>query len=77
MSEIESLLPQRYPFLFVDEILSADKNEIIGTKIYDASFLYFQEHSPGQKFVPNSILVESIVQCGGAGITQIGLTKNA
>lgn len=77
MSDIETLLPQRYPFLFVDEIISADKNEIIGTKIYDTSFLYFQQHFPDHKIVPSSILIESIIQCGGAGITKIGLTKNA
>jgi 3-hydroxyacyl-[acyl-carrier-protein] dehydratase len=77
MSNIEGLLPQRYPFLFVDEIISADRNEIIGTKIYDTSFLYFQEHVPGQKIVPNSILIESIVQCGGAGINKIGLFEKS
>jgi 3-hydroxyacyl-[acyl-carrier-protein] dehydratase len=73
MTDIEILLPQRYPFLFVDELISADRNEIIGTKIYDTSFLFFLEHLPNQKIIPNTILIESIVQCGGAGINQIDL----
>lgn len=73
MTDIETLLPQRYPFLFVDEIIFADRDEIIAIKTYDTTFLYFQEYFPGQKIVPNSILIESIVQCGGAGLNQIGL----
>ena len=77
MTNMEHLLPQRYPFLFVDQLLSADKDTITGTKIYDTSFLYFQEYVPGKKIVPGSILIESIVQCGGAGLNAITLFKRS
>ncbi|EIW20592.1 MULTISPECIES: 3-hydroxyacyl-ACP dehydratase FabZ family protein [Pelosinus] len=77
MKAIETLLPQRYPFLFVDEIISANRDEIIGKKTYDATFLYFQEYFPGKKIVPHSILIESIVQCGGAGVNDTGLFTKA
>ncbi|SFM03256.1 3-hydroxyacyl-ACP dehydratase FabZ family protein [Pelosinus propionicus] len=77
MKAIETLLPQRYPFLFVDEIISANRDEIIGRKTYDAAFLYFQEYFPGKKIVPQSILIESIVQCGGAGVNDTGLFSKA
>lgn len=77
MTNMESLLPQRYPFLFVDQLLSADKDTITGTKIYDTSFLYFQEYVPGKKIVPGSILIESIVQCGGAGLNRINLANRS
>ena len=73
MISIETLLPQRYPFLFVDEIISATIDEIIGTKTYDNSFLYYQGYLSEQKIVPNVILIESMVQCGGAGVTQLGI----
>ncbi|MDF2634022.1 MAG: Beta-hydroxyacyl-(acyl-carrier-protein) dehydratase FabA/FabZ [Pelosinus sp.] len=73
MKDIETLLPQRYPFLFVDEIISANMDEIIGTKIYDTTFLYFQDYFPDQLIVPSTILIESIVQCGGAGLNKIGI----
>lgn len=73
MTSIETLLPQRYPFLFVDEIISATIDEIIGIKTYDDTFLYYQGHFPDKKIVPNVILIESIVQCGGAGVTKIGI----
>lgn len=73
MGTIEELLPQRYPFLFVDNIVSADENEIIGVKTYDASFLFYQGSLSEEKIVPSVILIESIVQCGGAGVTQMGI----
>jgi len=69
---IETLLPQRYPFLFVDEILSATKDEIIGIKTYDNTFLFYQEQGV-KKTVPHLLLIESLVQCGGAGVTQMGI----
>jgi 3-hydroxymyristoyl/3-hydroxydecanoyl-(acyl carrier protein) dehydratases len=75
MCDIETLVPQRYPFLFVDEIISADIHEIIGVKRYDKAFLYAQDCSPVGKTIPSVVLIESMVQCGGAGVTQLGLLK--
>lgn len=77
MSTIETLLPQRYPFLFVDEILSATSDEILGVKTYDNTFLFYQGYSPGERIVPSVILIESMVQCGGAGVTQMGVLEKA
>lgn len=74
---IETLLPQRHPFLFVDKIISADLNETVGIKTYDQSFLFYQENPLGEKIVPSLLLVESIVQCGGAGVTQVGIFQKA
>lgn len=73
MTSIETLLPQRYPFLFVNEIISATMDEIIGIQTYDNFFLYYQGHFPDKKTVPNVILLESMVQCGGAGVTQLDI----
>jgi 3-hydroxyacyl-[acyl-carrier-protein] dehydratase len=76
-ADIESLLPQREPFLFVDELLSADRNEIIGMMTYDETFLYYRDCSPQLRIVPGTILIESLVQCGGAGATKLGAAENA
>ena len=37
-ANIQALLPQREPFLFVSELLYADKDEIIGTMTYGEAF---------------------------------------
>jgi 3-hydroxyacyl-[acyl-carrier-protein] dehydratase len=77
MTDIKTLLPQRPPFLFVDKIISATSEEIVGVKTYDSAFLFYQEYFPKRKIVPNMLLMESLVQCGGAGFTQLGLFNNA
>lgn len=76
-ADIKELLPQRDPFLFVDELLSADMNEIIGLMTYDDTFLYYRDCSPQLRIVPGTILIESLVQCGGAGVTKLGITEKA
>ncbi|MHC1685176.1 MAG: 3-hydroxyacyl-ACP dehydratase FabZ family protein [Clostridiaceae bacterium] len=73
MNNIESLIPHRAPFLFVDEIISAEREEIVGVKTYGEDFYYYQENSNKEKIVPSTIIVESMGQCGGAGIKQLGI----
>lgn len=69
--EIEKLLPHRAPFLFVDEILSADKDMIVGTQTFDEE----DEAILSRDFpIPYPIILESMAQCGGAGIRSIGQT---
>jgi 3-hydroxyacyl-[acyl-carrier-protein] dehydratase len=75
--EIETLIPQRYPFLFVDKLLAVSQNEIVGIKAYTVDFLFYQELLPGEKVVPPAILIESIIQCGGAGVTKLGIFPRA
>ena len=61
--------------MFVDELLFADKGEIIGVKTYDESFPYYLTCSQQRKIVPSVILIESLVQCGGAGVTKLGIVE--
>lgn len=75
--DIKDLLPQREPFLFVKEILAADREKTVGLMTYDAAFPYYLTWSPQRKIVPEAILIESLVQCGGAGIVRLGLTEKA
>lgn len=71
---IESLIPHRFPFLFVDEILIANKEEIIGTKTFSKTTDEMLCGSfPESGFIPGMILIESMAQCGGAGIKLLGL----
>ena len=73
MNRIKEFLPQREPFLFADEVLTAGKDLIVAAKTYGGDFIFAQYTDGGQKYVPTAIVIESLVQCGGAGIKKIGL----
>ncbi|MBN1525058.1 MAG: 3-hydroxyacyl-ACP dehydratase FabZ [Spirochaetales bacterium] len=77
MSEVESLLPHRKPFLYVDRIESATGEEIIGYKKFTDEEYFFAGHFPEYPVVPGVILVETMAQCGGAGVAKLGALKDA
>ena len=75
MTEIETLIPHRNPFLYVDELVSLSKEEIIGTKKFADADQFLGGSFPGSNFVPGVILIEAMAQCGGAGIKKMGLAE--
>lgn len=63
---INNLLFHRDPFLFVKNINIEDEL-IIGQQIFDEDSAFFRGHFPNNPIVPGVLIIESMVQCGGAG----------
>ena len=68
-TDIESLLPHRKPFLFVDSIESYDEKGCVCTRKFTDEDFFFKGHFPQYPVVPGVILIETMAQGGGAALS--------
>lgn len=72
-AEMETLLPHRDPFLFVDTIDVTNEEEIVARHVFTESEFFFKGHFPEYPVVPGVILCETMAQAGGAGLVKRGV----
>lgn len=65
-SEIQSILPHRYPFLLVDRVVELVLDQrAVGLKNVTANEPCFQGHFPGRPIFPGVLILEALAQLGG------------
>ncbi|MEW6076005.1 MAG: 3-hydroxyacyl-ACP dehydratase FabZ [Candidatus Omnitrophota bacterium] len=64
IEKIKSVLPQREPFLFVDEVVRVDAASftVVAKKTFSPGEYFFKGHFPGNPIVPGVILIEAMAQ---------------
>lgn len=73
--EIKKIIPQREPFLMIDEVEEFTPGEsAIAYKYVDEKEWYFKGHFPGNPIMPGVLITESLAQTGAVAI--LGLEEN-
>ena len=61
--EIKALVPQRFPFLMVDRVLSFETGKrIVTIKNITGNELFFLGHFPNMAVMPGALIIESMAQ---------------
>ena len=74
--EIKNIIPQRDPFLMIDEVEEYVPGEsAIAYKNVNEQEWYFKGHFPGNPIMPGVLIVESLAQTGAVAILSMEENK--
>ena len=69
ITEIQKVLPHRYPMLLVDRILELEPmKRAVGIKNISMNESQFMGHFPGNPIMPGIMLIEAMAQVGGVAM---------
>jgi len=66
IQKILKYLPQRYPMLMIDRVVTLEPGKrIVAMKNVSANEPYFQGHFPGRPIMPGVLILEAMAQAAG------------
>ena len=69
VKEIMEIIPHRYPFLLVDNIIELESGKkAVGIKNVSINEPFFQGHFPGYPVMPGVLIMEALAQVGAVAI---------
>lgn len=74
-TDIQKILPHRYPFLLIDKIVEMEEGKSIkAIKNVSGNEEFFQGHFPGMPIMPGVLITEALAQAGA--VLLLGMPEN-